>query len=95
VFERRHPKQNAVARLKSNILPPPKCFALKNLGLVTPLHGRPQKFFHGVGNVDILLIVLKWLTMQCKWTFKESFFLSAPQRKCPILRPQSQKNALR
>jgi len=33
------------------------------------------------GNVDILLIVHRLLTMQCKWTFTERFTLSTPLRK--------------
>ena len=32
------------------------------------IHGRPQKFFQGV-NVDILLIIFRLLTFQCKWKF--------------------------
>jgi len=31
------------------------------------------------------------LTMQCKWTLTKSFTHSTPQRKCPVLRQQSQK----
>jgi len=31
------------------------------------------------------------LTMQCKLTFTKLFTLSTPQRKCPMLRKQSQK----
>jgi len=34
----------------------------------SPFPGRPQKFFHG-GNVEILLILFRLLTMQCKRTF--------------------------
>jgi len=34
------------------------------------------------------------LTMQWKWTFTKRFFLSTLQRKCPMLRWHSQKNAL-
>jgi len=29
--------------------------------------------------------------MQCTWTFTKRFILSIPQRKCPMLRQQSQK----
>jgi len=54
-------------------------------------HGRPQKFFLGGGKVDFLLIVFKFLTMQCKWTPTKSLTLSTPQRKCSMLRYQSQK----
>jgi len=47
--------------------------------------GVRRNFSRG-GNVDILLIVFKLLTMQCKWTFTKRFTLSTPQRKRPILR---------
>jgi len=53
--------------------------------------GRPQKFFQEGGNVEILLILFRLLTMQCKWTFTKRFTLSTPQRQCPILRQESQK----
>ena len=53
-------------------------------------HGRPQKFFQG-GNIDILLILFRLLTMQRKCTFTKRFALSTPQRKGPILRKKSQK----
>jgi len=33
------------------------------------------------------------LTMQCKWTLTKRFILSTLQRKYPVLRYQSQKNA--
>ena len=36
--------------------------------ILTYGHGRPQKFFHGGGKVDILLIFLRLLAMQRKWT---------------------------
>jgi len=48
-------------------------------------HGRPQKFFQG-SNVNILLILFKSLTMQCKRTFTKRFTLSRPKWKCCILR---------
>jgi len=32
-------------------------------------HGRPQKFFQGGGNVDILLVFFRLLVMQRKWTY--------------------------
>jgi len=38
-------------------------------------HERPQKFFQGE-YVDILLILFRLLTMQCKWTFTKRFTLS-------------------
>ena len=41
-------------------------------------HGRPQKFFQGGGNIEILLIFYWLLTMQCKWTFTKRFTLSTP-----------------
>ena len=56
-------------------------------------HGRPQKFFQGGGNVDVLLILFRLLTMQCNWTFIKHFTLSTPQRKLPMIRQQSQKCA--
>jgi len=31
------------------------------------------------------------LMMQCKWTFTKLFIISTLQRKCPMLRKQSQK----
>ena len=40
-------------------------------------HERPQKFFQGE-YVDILLILFRLLTMQCKWTFTKRFTLSTP-----------------
>jgi len=54
-------------------------------------HRRPQKFFQG-GNVDILLILFKLLTMQCEWTFTKRFTLHTLQRKCLVLRQQSQQS---
>ena len=38
------------------------------------------------GNADILLIIFKLPTMQCKWTFTKRFTLSTPQRKSLMLR---------
>jgi len=38
------------------------------------IHGSLQKFFLGV-NVEILLILFRLLTMQCKWTFTKRFTL--------------------
>jgi len=55
-------------------------------------HGRPQKIFQE-GNVDILLIFVRLLTIQCKWTCTKCFYLSTLQRKCPVLRQESQKCA--
>ena len=46
-------------------------------------HGRLQKFFQG-GNVNILLIIFRLLTLQCKWTFTKRFSVSTPQRKFPV-----------
>ena len=43
-------------------------------------------------NVDLLLILFRLLTMQCKCTFTKHFTLSTP-KKCHMLRPQSQKCA--
>ena len=45
-------------------------------------HGRQQKIFQG-GNVDILLIIFKLLTMQYKWTFMKRFTVSTSQRNYP------------
>ena len=56
-------------------------------------HGRPQKVIQGGGNVDILLIIFKLLTIQCKWTFTKRFTLSTSQRKWPMLPKKSQKCA--
>jgi len=33
------------------------------------------------GDVDILLIIFKFLIMQCKWTITRCFTLSTPHRK--------------
>jgi len=38
---------------------------------VNSQHGRPQKFFQGGGEVDVLLIFLRLLAMQRKWTYKK------------------------
>jgi len=54
------------------------------------LMGVRRKFSRG-GNVDILLILFRLLTMQCKWTFKKRFSFSTPQRKLPMIQKQSQK----
>jgi len=35
-------------------------------------------------NVDILLIILRLRTLQCKWTFTKRFRVSTPQRKFPM-----------
>jgi len=43
------------------------------------------EIFPGGGKVDILLILFRFLTMQCKWTYTKRFTLSAPQRKWPML----------
>jgi len=43
------------------------------------------------GNVDILPIIFRFLTMQYKWMSIKRFTLSTPQRKCPMLRQQSHK----
>jgi len=42
------------------------------------IHGRQQKFLQGWGNVEILLILFRLLTMQCKWMFTKRFTLSTP-----------------
>jgi len=55
--------------------------------------GRPHNFSQG-GKVDILLIIFRFLTMQCKQTFTKRFSLSTPQRKYPMLRQKSQKSVL-
>jgi len=46
-------------------------------------HGRRQKFFQG-GNFHTLLIILRLLTLQCKWTFTKRFPVSTLQRKFPM-----------
>jgi len=42
-------------------------------------HGRPQKFFHVGGQIDILLIFFRLLAMQRKWTYtkKKMFNITA------------------
>ena len=37
------------------------------------IHGRPQKICQDRDNVEILLILFRLLTMQCKWTFTNRF----------------------
>ena len=37
-------------------------------------------------NLDILLILFRLLTMQCKCAFTKGFALSAPKRNCAVLR---------
>ena len=56
-----------------------------------PWHGRPQKFLQGA-NVEILLIILKMLTMQCKLTFTKRFALFYTT-KCTTLRQHLEKCA--
>ena len=45
--------------------------------------GVSRKFSRG-SNVDILLIILRLPTIQCKWTFTKRFPFSTPQRKVPM-----------
>ena len=45
--------------------------------------GGRRNFSKG-GNVDILLIFFRLLTLQCKWTFTKRFTVSTPQRKFPM-----------
>jgi len=45
------------------------------------------------GAINILLILFRLLTMKYKSKFKKCFTISTPQRKCPMLRQQSQKCA--
>jgi len=42
-------------------------------------HGRPQTIFEG-GNINILLIFFKLLTMEGEWTFTKRFILSTLRR---------------
>jgi len=65
---------------------------MKPHGTVNKYHGRPQKLFQG-GSVNTLPILFRFLTMQWKWMFTKRFTPSTPQRKCPMLRQQSQKCA--
>ena len=58
--------------------------------VISLLHGRPQKFFQEGGNVDILLILFRFLAMQCKWTYTKCFTFSTPQIKCSMLRQRLQ-----
>ena len=53
-------------------------------------HGHPQNFFQGGSNVEILLILFRFLTMQRKLTYTKRFTLSTPQRNCPVLRQRLQ-----
>jgi len=43
--------------------------------------GVRRNFSREGGNVDILLILYRLLTTQCKWTFAKRFIFSTPQRK--------------
>jgi len=52
--------------------------------------GVRRKFSRG-SNVDIILILFRLLTMQCKWTFTKRVTRSSLKRKYPMLRQQSQK----
>jgi len=49
------------------------------------------EIFPEEGKAEILPILFRLLTMECKWTFTKRFNISTPQSKCPILRQQSQK----
>ena len=49
-----------------------------------------RKNFCGRVYVEILLIFFRLLTMQCTRTFTKRFNLSTSQRKCSMLRQQSQ-----
>jgi len=42
------------------------------------------KFFPGRGNLIILLILFRLLTLQCKWSFTKRFTVSILQRKCTM-----------
>jgi len=63
-----------------------------SVGMVV-IMGVRRNFSRG-GKVDILLVIFKLLTMQCKWTFTKRCTLSAPQnaqcfgnnyKKCALL----------
>jgi len=56
------------------------CFS-KDAENLTTYAWASAEIFPGGGNLDILLIIFKLLTMQCKWTFTKRFTLSTPQRK--------------
>ena len=43
-----------------------------------------RRNFSRWSKVDILLIILRLLTLQCKWTFTKRFPVSTPQRKFPM-----------
>jgi len=45
-------------------------------------------------HADILLVIVKLLTMQCKLKFTKRFTLCSPQRNYPVLRQQSQNMRL-
>ena len=53
--------------------------------------GARRNFSRG-GNVEILLILFRLLTMKCKWTFTKRFSLSTPQS--PMLQQNSQNCVL-
>jgi len=45
-------------------------------------HGRLQKFFQEV-NVNILLILFRFLTMQCKWMFRKTLLFLLHKENVP------------
>jgi len=60
----------------------------------SPLSLASAEIFPGGGNVDILLIFFRLLTMQCKWTFTKHITLSAQKEFAPF-HGLVKKNALR
>ena len=50
-----------------------------------------RRIFSRGDNVGILLILFRLLTIQCRWMFTKCFTLSTQQRKCHMLRQESQK----
>jgi len=49
-----------------------------------PFHWRPQKFFQGGDNVDILLILFRFMTMQLKRMFAKRFTHSTQKEIAPF-----------
>jgi len=53
-------------------------FLPQELDQISASMGVRINFSRGMGNVEILLILFRLLTMQCQWTFIKRFTLSTP-----------------
>jgi len=53
-------------------------------GATSSYYSESKHFSRGEGNVIILLIFLRLLTLQYKYTFTKRFAVSTPQRKCTM-----------